>query len=59
MQWVVQAGWTDPAVHAEGQAYAAAALKALVPFGQAEKPYINMVEYSPGRKNTAREEALS
>ncbi|KAI7841233.1 hypothetical protein COHA_005070 [Chlorella ohadii] len=47
VQWVVQAGWTDPAVHEEGSAYAAAALKALAPFCQAQKPYINMVEYSP------------
>lgn len=48
VQWVVQAGWTDPAFHAEGQAYVAAAQEALGPFCRAHKPYINMVEYSPG-----------
>ncbi|PRW50977.1 FAD-linked oxidase [Chlorella sorokiniana] len=50
VQWVIQAGWTDPAHHAEGQAFTAAAQEALAPFCRAHKPYINMVEYSPDQR---------
>ena len=48
LQWVIQAGWADPASHAVGTGYTAAVRRALGPLTSELESYVNMLDFAAG-----------